>query len=91
MLTVLIEDVNDNNPVFTKCSSYRPRVPEQSPVGTRVITVNAIDTDRGRNGQVEYVLREPQRAGAQTSSAFSDFKIDNTTGKGYLDFSNLTN
>ena len=56
MLTVLIEDVNDNNPVFPKCSTYRPRVPEQSPIGTHVVTVKAIDTDRGRNGQVRKII-----------------------------------
>ena len=74
-LTVLIEDVNDNNPVFTECSSYRPSVAEQAPVGTVVIKVIALDTDRGRNGEVEYKIM--QRAQA---SSISDFKINNATG-----------
>lgn len=79
MLTVEIEDVNDNNPIFTQCSRYNPSVAEQASVGTIVIKVTAQDTDRGRNGEVEYEIREPQRVKAQASS-LSDFKIDNTTG-----------
>lgn len=78
-LTILIEDVNDNNPVFRQCSAYQPMVKEQAPVGTSVIKVTAIDSDRGRNGEVEYEIREPQRGAGQVSTP-GDFRIDNTTG-----------
>ena len=78
-LRINIEDVNDHAPVFKKCSLYRPSVLEQSPVGTYVERVTATDLDRGRNGEIEYELQEPQQEqGALVDPAFD---IDNRTGE----------
>lgn len=78
-LTVLIEDVNDNSPTFRRCSSYTPIVLEHSPINTPVIKVTATDTDRGRNGEIEYEIQEPQKRDQTRRS--SDFKINNATGE----------
>ncbi|NP_001009594.1 protocadherin 2 alpha b 7 precursor [Danio rerio] len=52
-IIVKIIDANDNIPVFTK-SLYKARIPENAPVGTSIITVNARDADEGLNGEIEY-------------------------------------
>ena len=78
-LQININDVNDHAPVFKKCTLYRPSVLEQSPVGTYVERVTATDLDRGRNGEIEYELQEPQQEqGALVAPAFT---IDNSTGE----------
>lgn len=50
-----IEDVNNNAPEFTQ-TSYKASVNENVPVGTSVLTVNAIDLDGGENGYVTYSI-----------------------------------
>ncbi|XP_076994088.1 protocadherin gamma-A3-like [Tamandua tetradactyla] len=52
---VIVLDANDNPPVFTK-AEYHVSVPENAPVGTRLLTVNATDPDEGFNAQVSYIL-----------------------------------
>ena len=74
-----IDDVNDNSPVFKYCRTYRPVIKEQEARGTDVIKIIATDSDRGRNGEVEYEIQEPQKTGLQIFSE-NDFNIDNTTG-----------
>lgn len=54
-LTVLIEDINDNDPEFPQ-SAYSLTVREDIPRGTSLIKVQAHDRDIGPNGQVLYVL-----------------------------------
>ena len=48
MVSVTVEDINDNAPVFEK-SEYSETVMENSPVGTVVLNVTVIDLD-----QVDY-------------------------------------
>ncbi|GMR42111.1 hypothetical protein PMAYCL1PPCAC_12306, partial [Pristionchus mayeri] len=50
---IRIRDVNDHAPVFDK-PWYRIEVPENTPVGTVMMSVNAIDEDGGENGRVRY-------------------------------------
>ncbi|KAF7700324.1 protocadherin-16 [Silurus meridionalis] len=52
-LTILVEDVNDNVPVFTQ-DLYQVTLAEHSPAGSSVITVTASDQDSGENGKVTY-------------------------------------
>jgi len=78
-LRITIDDVNDNSPEFGSCSIYKPTVLEQAPTGTYVMTVTATDKDRGRNGEIEYELQEPQRELGAVSEP--SFKIDNSTGE----------
>uniref|UniRef100_A0A8C9VBP1 Protocadherin-16 n=1 Tax=Scleropages formosus TaxID=113540 RepID=A0A8C9VBP1_SCLFO len=69
-LTVLVEDVNDNAPVFTQ-DLYQVTLPEHSPPGTPVITVTATDRDAGKNGKVTYRVM---------SSTLHGFSIDPSNG-----------
>ncbi|XP_027826132.1 protocadherin gamma-A7 isoform X9 [Ovis aries] len=46
-------DVNDHAPIFS-LPQYQVTVPENVPVGTRLLTINAVDLDEGVNGEVTY-------------------------------------
>ncbi|XP_043190768.1 DE-cadherin-like isoform X2 [Amphibalanus amphitrite] len=72
---VHIIDVNNNRPMFPDCENYRPEVEENKPSGTPVLTVEAIDADKGENAEVEYSLV------TSPSSPESFFDIDRTTGQ----------
>ncbi|XP_064158213.1 protocadherin-16 isoform X1 [Anguilla rostrata] len=61
-LTVLVEDVNDNAPVFTQ-DLYQVTLLEHSPPGSPVITVTATDRDSGENGKVTYRVMSSTRDG----------------------------
>ncbi|KAM5214036.1 protocadherin gamma-A2 isoform 30-T30 [Hipposideros larvatus] len=56
-IRVVVQDGNDNAPVFTQ-PEYRVSVPENIPVGTRILTVTATDADEGYNAQVAYFLEK---------------------------------
>ena len=51
LVEIEVKDLNDNSPTFS-LESYAGRVPENSPVGTPVIRVKAIDDDTGPGGEV---------------------------------------
>lgn len=67
---VLVEDVNDNNPVFTE-SVYKATVRLNSKADTSVTRVVANDDDSGENRRVEYSLID---------NPSSLFKINGETG-----------
>ncbi|ELR53207.1 Protocadherin gamma-A6, partial [Bos mutus] len=52
-ILVTVLDANDNAPVFTQ-PVYRVNVPENLPVGTPVLSVNATDQDEGVHAEVTY-------------------------------------
>ncbi|XP_064554419.1 cadherin-86C isoform X2 [Drosophila montana] len=52
-VTVYINDVNDNTPVFEQ-PSYTVELPENMTVGTKVVQVHAGDLDSGLGGKVRY-------------------------------------
>ncbi|CAB1337314.1 unnamed protein product [Coregonus sp. 'balchen'] len=54
-VTVLVDDVNDNVPVFTS-STFHTTIPEDAPTGTDVLLVNSSDADVGLNGIISYSL-----------------------------------
>ncbi|XP_073658714.1 protocadherin gamma-A4 isoform X10 [Tursiops truncatus] len=54
---VTLVDTNDNAPVFTQ-PEYHVSVQENVPVGSRLLTVKATDTDEGANGEVTYSFRK---------------------------------
>lgn len=74
-LTVIIDDVNDNTPVFS-LNSYEVRVPEDEVLGKALLTVSATDRDAGANALVKYRIVSQQPA---TSSPV--FLVDLTTGQ----------
>ncbi|CAG5929118.1 unnamed protein product [Menidia menidia] len=53
LLKISVADSNDNSPVFEK-SSYVINLPENSPVGTLLIDLNATDADEGTNAKIVY-------------------------------------
>ncbi|KAK2849135.1 hypothetical protein Q5P01_008969 [Channa striata] len=53
VIHVTVLDANDNAPVFSQ-AIYKASLPENSPVGTIVMTVSATDADEGVNGDVTY-------------------------------------
>ncbi|XP_047411326.1 protocadherin gamma-A2 isoform X23 [Sciurus carolinensis] len=57
-IRIKVLDANDNAPVFTQ-PEYRVSVPENMPVGTRILTVTATDSDEGYNAQVTYFREKP--------------------------------
>ena len=59
-LTINIEDVNDNTPMFTQ-KKYVVEVKEDVGVGTVIGTVTAHDSDAGKNGEVTYRLIQGNR------------------------------
>ncbi|CAH1802939.1 unnamed protein product, partial [Owenia fusiformis] len=54
-LTVNLDDVNDNSPVFSK-NAYSINIDESISTGTSVISVSATDNDSSSNGQIRYTI-----------------------------------
>ncbi|EDL76365.1 rCG49295, isoform CRA_a [Rattus norvegicus] len=71
---VQVVDVNDNPPAFTQ-AEYHVRVPENVPLGTRLLKVNASDPDEGANGRVTYSFHNVDH------SVVRKFQLDSYTGE----------
>ncbi|XP_051779861.1 cadherin-23 isoform X1 [Erpetoichthys calabaricus] len=69
-VNITLLDINDNNPVWVG-EPYQVNVVEMSPGGTDVVTVLAVDPDRGDNGTVTYSISPPNKF----------YTINNQTGK----------
>ncbi|XP_054647394.1 protocadherin Fat 4 isoform X1 [Dunckerocampus dactyliophorus] len=69
-VTVLVDDMNDNVPVFSS-SSFHTSITEDAPTGTDVLLVNSSDTDVGLNGVISYSL----------SGGHGQFSINPATGQ----------
>ncbi|CAG2102625.1 unnamed protein product [Medioppia subpectinata] len=67
-----IADVNDNSPEFVQ-NVYTVSITEDSPIGSSVVQISAIDRDLGLNGQLRYTF-----SGGNDGSA--TFVIDPTSG-----------
>uniref|UniRef100_A0A8C8S0B9 Protocadherin 17 n=1 Tax=Pelusios castaneus TaxID=367368 RepID=A0A8C8S0B9_9SAUR len=83
-LNVRLIDSNDNSPVF-EAASYVVELPENAPLGTSVIDLNATDADEGTNGEVLYSF-----SGYAPERVRDLFSIDPQSGlirvKGNLDY-----
>ncbi|XP_051834547.1 protocadherin beta-2-like [Antechinus flavipes] len=55
---VLVVDINDNAPVFAQ-SQYNIHIPENSSIGSKVVTVSATDLDAGNYGEISYTFLYP--------------------------------
>nr|XP_044988521.1 protocadherin gamma-A1 isoform X20 [Jaculus jaculus] len=71
---IQVLDVNDNPPAFTR-TEYQLSVPENIPLGTRLLIVNATDPDEGPNGEVTYSFHNKDHKVAQI------FRLDSHTGE----------
>ncbi|XP_030595796.1 protocadherin alpha-3-like isoform X13 [Archocentrus centrarchus] len=83
-LVINVLDNNDNIPIFSE-SLYKTKIPENTPLGTKVITVNATDADEGLNSEIVYSLRSKDQ-----DRVLDMFEIEPHTGvikvKGKIDF-----
>ncbi|XP_041099375.1 protocadherin Fat 4-like, partial [Polyodon spathula] len=70
-VTVIVLDVNDNNPIFSQ-NVYDVEIEEDTLSATDLIQVFASDADKGTNGQVRFSI-----IGGNDSK---DFRIDSVTG-----------
>lgn len=75
VLTITVNDINDNPPTFTQ-REYNANILENQPIGTFVIKVNAGDTDDGSNAKLLYQISK------DTNSEVSSFlTINPDTGE----------
>ncbi|XP_043927658.1 protocadherin-17 isoform X2 [Protopterus annectens] len=83
-INVKVIDSNDNSPVF-EAPSYIIEIPENAPLGTVVIDLNATDPDEGTNGEVVYSF-----SGYASDRVRELFSVDPKTGmvkvQGNLDY-----
>ncbi|XP_074147712.1 protocadherin beta-2-like [Sminthopsis crassicaudata] len=52
---ILVVDINDNAPVFAQLR-YEVQIPENSSIGSKIVTVSATDLDAGNNGEISYTF-----------------------------------
>ncbi|XP_030207359.1 protocadherin Fat 4 isoform X1 [Gadus morhua] len=73
-LKVLVADINDNVPEFSRTEFYVD-VKENASVGIVLLTLSAADPDEGPNGTVTYSIRTQS-----PSSTPAAFELDSSTG-----------
>uniref|UniRef100_A0A0K0EWQ0 Flamingo-like protein FMI-1 (inferred by orthology to a C. elegans protein) n=1 Tax=Strongyloides venezuelensis TaxID=75913 RepID=A0A0K0EWQ0_STRVS len=74
LLEIIIDDVNDNSPVFVE-QAYFISIPEDMPVGTSFLQINALDSDSGINAVIDYYLDENDEF-----VKMDKFRLDRTSG-----------
>ncbi|XP_035265750.1 protocadherin gamma-A11-like isoform X32 [Anguilla anguilla] len=88
VIHITVLDANDNIPVFSQ-AVYKVSLPENSPLGTVVVTVTAADADEGANGEVTYDL------GRVSEDVDALFTLNRKNGeirlKGPIDFEEESN
>ncbi|XP_077902937.1 protocadherin gamma-C5 isoform X13 [Ictidomys tridecemlineatus] len=74
LISIIVLDINDNAPTF-QSSVLRVGLPENAPMGTLLLRLNATDPDEGTNGQLDYSF------GDHTSEAVRNlFGLDPSSG-----------
>ncbi|MED6265426.1 bahd acyltransferase [Characodon lateralis] len=79
---ITTEDTNDNTPEFSQ-SYYEVFVNESVPAGTNILTVSAVDEDKGENGYITYSIHCHQQlpftinqfSGVISSNTDLDFEV----------------
>ena len=74
LVDVLVTDINDNGPQFTK-NSYKVDITENSRPSASILAVSATDPDLGPNADVVYAFS--RQSANQVSSMF---RVDSSTG-----------
>ncbi|XP_036608555.1 protocadherin beta-2-like [Trichosurus vulpecula] len=74
---VLVVDINDNAPVFAQ-PRYEVQIPENSSIGSRVVTVSATDLDAGNNADISYTFLHASENIRKT------FQLSEKSGELYL-------
>ncbi|KAF6720859.1 Protocadherin Fat 3 [Oryzias melastigma] len=74
LLSIHIEDANDNAPQFLQEDGYKITIPENMAIGTDIIQVEATDKDLGPNGDIVYSIL----------TSTTQFGINSTSGMVYV-------
>ncbi|XP_016383777.1 protocadherin gamma-C3-like [Sinocyclocheilus rhinocerous] len=74
-IVVDVIDVNDNKPIFRK-PLYKVKVKENSPIGTKIISVSASDLDEGINSEIQYSF-----LGHENTDETNRFTINSKSGE----------
>ncbi|XP_017046203.1 LOW QUALITY PROTEIN: cadherin-related tumor suppressor [Drosophila ficusphila] len=77
-VTILIKDVNDEVPIFV--SANETAIMENVAINTIVIAVKAVDNDEGRNGYIDYLMKDGNKEGAGQSEPLP-FSLNPTDGQ----------
>ena len=72
-VSIFVDDVNDNSPVFDLAGNKEVFFEENRPAGSRVMRLNAVDADSGENARISYSL-------ANIDAEELPFEIDHFTG-----------
>ncbi|XP_069825346.1 protocadherin gamma-B1-like isoform X3 [Dendropsophus ebraccatus] len=83
LITIIINDINDNSPVFTQ-DVYKVSVRENIPVNSTILQVSASDEDEGVNGQITYSIRTT--ANDILLGFIIDFQKGEIRTRGHLDY-----
>jgi len=75
-LTILVTDVNDNAPRFELPDYQAHNIDEDIAIGTRILTVNATDADRGANAQIVYSLDRDEFSIDEKGIIYSNKRLD---------------
>ncbi|KAJ8262336.1 hypothetical protein GJAV_G00165290 [Gymnothorax javanicus] len=59
LVHVIVEDLNDNKPVFVNLPYPVSLVQRDAMLGHVIRQVSTVDEDRGRNGEIQYSLKDP--------------------------------
>lgn len=70
-IVIHVDDHNDHHPEFTS-KLVQCKIPESSSIGSKVIQLNAVDRDSGKNGEVVYSIISGNVGNA--------FEVDNNLG-----------
>uniref|UniRef100_A0A4W3JU38 Cadherin 7a n=1 Tax=Callorhinchus milii TaxID=7868 RepID=A0A4W3JU38_CALMI len=84
-VTVTLSDVNDNPPHFPR-KVYQYNVPESLPVASTVAKIKALDSDVGRNAEMEYRIVDGDGLGIIKISTDQDTQEGVLTLQKELDF-----
>lgn len=83
-LVVNILDVNDERPQFSQPDGYHVSVAENSPSGTELLVLTAVDHDLGDNGTVRFSLQETEPVGVPGGPLIAPwrvFRLDPLSGR----------
>ncbi|KAM4875264.1 uncharacterized protein RHO17_007709 [Thomomys bottae] len=77
LVLIKVVDINDNAPKFSQ-SLYEVQVPEDTPIGSWIITLSAKDPDAGSNGKISYTFFHSSEDIRKT------FEMDSVSGEVHL-------
>ncbi|ETE70709.1 hypothetical protein L345_03479, partial [Ophiophagus hannah] len=83
-LVVNILDVNDEKPQFSKPDGYHVSIAENTPPGTELLVLTAVDGDLGDNGTVTFILQESEiggNSGGFPIVSWGAFRLDPVSGR----------